>query len=156
MLEINLSKAAKSYGFNKVLDEFDLDVTSGERVALIGPNGCGKTTLLKIIAGIEKASSGAVSIRKGASIGLLTQTPPEVDDNCTVRQVLTRDLGKIYEIEQKILEIEEKLSHCTSDELDDLLHKYQPITKMTDRRINKICTLLFSRINNLKKKIENK
>lgn len=42
------------------------------------------------------------------------------------------------------------------EEFDDLLHKYQPITKMTDRRINKICTLLFSRINNLKKKIENK
>lgn len=42
------------------------------------------------------------------------------------------------------------------EEFDDLLHKYQSITKMTDRRINKICTLLFSRINNLKKKIENK
>ena len=42
------------------------------------------------------------------------------------------------------------------EEFDDLLHKYQPITRMTDRRINKICTLLFSRINNLKKKIENK
>ena len=42
------------------------------------------------------------------------------------------------------------------EEFDDLLYKYQPITKMTDRRINEICTLLFSRINNLKKKIENK
>ena len=42
------------------------------------------------------------------------------------------------------------------EEFDDLLHKYQPITKMTDRRINKICTLLFSRISKLKKKIENK
>ena len=40
------------------------------------------------------------------------------------------------------------------EEFDDLLHKYQPITKMTDRRINKICTLLFSRISKLKKKID--
>ncbi|MGM9881356.1 MAG: excisionase [Bacilli bacterium] len=42
------------------------------------------------------------------------------------------------------------------EEFDDLLHKYQPITKMTDRRINKICTLLFSRIIKLKKKIDSK
>ena len=42
------------------------------------------------------------------------------------------------------------------EEFDELLHKYQHITKMTDRRINKICTLLFSRINKLKKKIEDK
>ena len=42
------------------------------------------------------------------------------------------------------------------EEFDELLHKYQHITKMTDRRINKICTLLFSRINKLKKKIEEK
>lgn len=42
------------------------------------------------------------------------------------------------------------------EEFDDLLHKYQPITKMTDRRINKICTLLFSRISKLKKKIYSK
>lgn len=42
------------------------------------------------------------------------------------------------------------------EEFDKLLHKYQYITKMTDRRINKICTLLFSRINKLKKKIEEK
>ena len=40
------------------------------------------------------------------------------------------------------------------EEFDDLLHKYQNITKMTDRRINKICTLLFSRINKLKRIIE--
>lgn len=42
------------------------------------------------------------------------------------------------------------------EEFDELLHKYQHITKMTDRRINKICTLLFSRINKLKKKIDSK
>lgn len=42
------------------------------------------------------------------------------------------------------------------EEFDDLLHKYQSITKMTDRRINKICTLLFSRISKLKKKIDSK
>ncbi len=148
MLEINISKAKKSYGFKKVLDEFDLDITSGERVALIGPNGCGKTTLLKLIAGMEKTSSGIVATRKDASIGLLTQTPPNVDDNCTVRQVLTRDLGKIYLLEQKIAELENKMSNCSLDELDELLKTYGKLRDQfeflggyeIDTKVNKICT----------------
>lgn len=147
MLEINLSKAVKSYGFNKVLDEFDFDVTTGERVALIGPNGCGKTTLFKLIAGIEKASSGTVATRKEATIGLLTQTPPVVDDNCTVKQVLTRDLNKIYEIEGRLVELENKMSTCSQEQLDSLLKDYGKLRDTyeflggyeIETRINKIC-----------------
>ncbi len=147
MLEINLSKAVKSYGFNKVLDEFDFDVTTGERVALIGPNGCGKTTLFKLIAGIEKASSGTVATRKEATIGLLTQTPPVVDDNCTVKQVLTRDLNKIYEIESRLVELENKMSTCSQEQLDSLLKDYGKLRDTyeflggyeIETRINKIC-----------------
>ena len=110
MLEINLNKIVKSYGFDKILNEFDLDITSGERVALIGANGCGKTTLLKLIAGEEKASSGTMAICKGAKIGLLTQTPPKVSDDYTVRQVLIRCLEEIYTIEQKLFELEEMMT----------------------------------------------
>lgn len=148
MLEINLSKAVKSYGFNKVLDGFDFDVTTGERVALIGPNGCGKTTLFKLIAGIEKASSGTVATRKEATIGLLTQTPPVVDDSCTVKQVLTRDLSKVYEIESRLVELENKLSTCSQEQLDSLLKAYGKLRDAyeflggyeIETRINKICT----------------
>ena len=89
MLEIGLSKVVKSFGFKRVLDEFDFEATSGERIALIGPNGCGKTTLFRIIAGLESANSGLVSVRKNSTIGLLDQIPPKVSDDCTVKDVLT-------------------------------------------------------------------
>ena len=148
MLEINISKAIKSYGFNKVLDEFDFDVTTGERVALIGSNGCGKTTLFKIIAGIEKVSSGTVSTRKGATIGFLTQNPPEVEDICTVNEVLTRNISEVYDIEKKLEEVENKMSDCLPEELDSLLKEYGKLRESYDflggydleTKINKICS----------------
>ena len=64
MIEISMSKVNKTFGFKKVLDNFDFDAMSLDRIALIGPNGCGKTTLLKLIAGIENPNSGTISIRK--------------------------------------------------------------------------------------------
>ena len=54
MIEINLNKIIKSYGFNRVLDEFSLEIKTGEIVTLVGENGCGKSTILNIISGDEK------------------------------------------------------------------------------------------------------
>ena len=54
MIEININKAKRNFGFKKVLDGFDFEANTGDRIGLIGPNGCGKTTLFKIIA--EKRS----------------------------------------------------------------------------------------------------
>lgn len=69
MIEIELKDIRKNYGFKDVIDGLSFDVKTGERIAIIGENGCGKSTILKIIKGIERQDSGDVSIRKGASIG---------------------------------------------------------------------------------------
>ena len=67
MIEISLNKINKSYGFNPILKDFSFEIKSGERIALIGPNGCGKTTTLRIIMG-EDIDSGSINIRKSAII----------------------------------------------------------------------------------------
>lgn len=59
---IDVSKISKSYGQHRVLDRLNLQVQAGEIVALVGPNGVGKTTLLKIICHLEKADKGTVSV----------------------------------------------------------------------------------------------
>jgi ABC-type sugar transport system ATPase subunit len=64
MMEINIHNVSKNYGFNNILKEINLSIQKGEKVSLIGSNGCGKTTLLKIISGIENPTEGEVSIRK--------------------------------------------------------------------------------------------
>ena len=68
MIDINLNNVNKSYGFDKILNNINLNINKGEKVALIGSNGCGKSTLLKIIAGKETINSGEVSIKKGATL----------------------------------------------------------------------------------------
>ena len=90
MIEISLNKINKSYGFNNVLNNLSFDVKTNERVALIGSNGCGKTTTLKIIMGIESYDSGNISIRKESKIGYLTQMPPKEDDNVSAKSVYLR------------------------------------------------------------------
>ena len=65
MIEISLNKIEKTYGFNKILDGFSLDIKEGEIITLIGENGCGKSTILNIINKDESIDKGNISIRKG-------------------------------------------------------------------------------------------
>ena len=124
MMDISIVNAKKNYVFKNVLDGFDLDVTSGEKIGLIGPNGCGKTTLFKLITKEEGLDSGSISIRKGANVRLLSQMPPVVDDECTVRDILTRDFKDVFEIEAHMKELEKQMAVADPNELERILDHY--------------------------------
>lgn len=147
MIEISINNAEKSFGFKKILDGFALEATTGERIALIGPNGCGKTTLFRIISGEENLDKGMVSTRKGATIGLLSQMPPKVSDEVTVRDILLRSFENIFELEKKLREYEEKLASVPADKLESILKMYgrlqEEFTNLggyeIDEKVSKIC-----------------
>ena len=147
MIEIAMNNAKRNFGFKNVLDGFDLEATTGERIALIGPNGCGKTTIFKIIAGEEKLDSGIVTTRKGASIGLLSQIPPKVSDDYTVRDLLLKDFQKLFEVERKMRECEQKLATASPKDMDYLLSAYGKLQDYfqnmggyeIDEKVSKIC-----------------
>lgn len=124
MMDISIANAKKNYGFKNVLDGFALDVTSGEKIGLIGSNGCGKTTLFKLITKEEGLDSGSISIRKGANVRLLSQMPPVVDDECTVRDILTRDFKDVFEIEAHMKELEKQMAVADPNELERILDRY--------------------------------
>ena len=115
MIEISLNKINKNYGFNNVLKDLSFDIKTGERVALIGSNGCGKTTTLKIINAIEAPDSGSVNIRKGASIGYLCQIPNVEEDNVTGLDVYLRGVFDLIELENKINEFVSSMSNSDKD-----------------------------------------
>lgn len=73
---ISLSKVTLGYGGRVLLDAADLSVERGDRMSLIGRNGCGKTTLLKIMAGILRPDSGLVERAKNLSAAYLPQEVP--------------------------------------------------------------------------------
>jgi ATP-binding cassette subfamily F protein 3 len=78
----------KSYNLDVILEDISFSIVSGERVGLIGPNGCGKTTLLRILAGMDAPDQGHVSrLPIDLSIGYLPQSL-EIDPNITVGQLL--------------------------------------------------------------------
>ena len=147
MIEISINKGNKTFGFKNVLDEFNLEVTTGERIALIGSNGCGKTTLFNIIKGYEKLDKGIVAIRNGASVGLLSQMPPKVSDDVTVRDILTRHFEKVFVISNKLREYEEKMATIEPSKLDSVLNTYGQLQEQfislggyeIDEKVNKIC-----------------
>ena len=71
MLTVN--RISKQYADQEILREISFSLTAGERVGLVGPNGCGKTTLLKIMMGQETADGGTVTVSAETRIGYLAQ-----------------------------------------------------------------------------------
>lgn len=75
MIQLALNKLQKYYGATMVLEDITFEIHTGEKVGIVGSNGCGKSTLFKIIMGIEEYEKGMLSIRKGATLGYLEQMP---------------------------------------------------------------------------------
>ncbi len=84
---LSAEKLSKIYGDKTLFENISLGLDQGQKVALIGVNGCGKSSLLKILAGIDGADSGQLSYRKGIRIGYLPQEP-ELDPLKTVAEVV--------------------------------------------------------------------
>src|SRR5438874_12536047 len=76
---------ALAYGHQRLLESVTLSVAPGEKVGLVGRNGSGKTSLLRILAGHQEADSGEVARRRGLRIGYLPQEF-ELDDKLSVRE----------------------------------------------------------------------
>lgn len=105
MIEIELNNIKKNYGLKNVLDGVSFEIKTGERIALIGDNGSGKSTILKIISGEEKADSGKVNIRKEAEIGYLKQVYPNENDSIVVEEYLKRSFKKYFDMEKRLKEL---------------------------------------------------
>lgn len=149
MQEISLSKIKKTFGFDKnILDDFDFEANTGDKIALIGSNGSGKTTVFKIIIGEESIQEGTISIRKNASIGLLSQIPPQLGNDITIRKVLVQNLKEIFELEQKMRQTENKMAKITdSNKLNNIFKSYAKIQQdfetmngyEVESKVSKIC-----------------
>lgn len=93
MTEFSFSHVNKNFGFKPVLKDLSFEVMTGERAALIGRNGTGKSTILKLLAGEESPDSGEISLRRGANTALLEQIPPPARQR---RNRVRRALRAVY------------------------------------------------------------
>lgn len=72
---VTIEKITKSYGVKKIFDEISFGINTGDKIGVIGINGTGKSSILKIIAGVDTADMGNITYMNGIKIGYLPQTP---------------------------------------------------------------------------------
>lgn len=123
MIELELKEIEKYFGANRIFENITFQVERGECVGLIGRNGTGKTTIFKIISGIEKQDKGTLSIRKNSTIGYLHQIPNYPED-FKVKDVLKTAFKEQYDIRKELKVLEEKMAILKGKELDNILKKY--------------------------------
>jgi len=105
----------KSYGIQPIIQDISFSVNNGERVGLIGPNGCGKTTLMRILAGIEQPDSGTVALtRPNLRIGYLAQGM-DFDPEQTLQTALCLATVSQAELESEIASLAQALSVNPAD-----------------------------------------
>jgi len=147
MIELALKEIEKYFGGNSIFSNITFEVQMGGRVGLIGRNGCGKTTVFKIIAGIENLDKGSISIKKNSTIGYLHQIP-DYPEKFKVVDVLKIAFQIQYEINSKLKILEANMSSLKGNELEYELRKYGELNELyeakggyeIEEKMSKVCT----------------
>lgn len=142
-MEIKADKIHKAYGTITVLDDISFSLAKGQKAGLIGYNGTGKTTLLKILAGLVESDAGEVTVRKGAVLGYMPQDTSLVSDE-TIRDYVRRTSG-MAELEERMetspeamTEYEHRDGYTFYHRLDVMLAGFGLSDIGTDRPINSL------------------
>lgn len=122
MIEIGTNKLRKFYGVNKIFDNVTFELHSNEIIGLIGRNGTGKTTLMKILMGDEPAE-GNVFIRKGIKISYLNQIPIYEKTDSTI-DVLYKAFVNIQLLKKQMTILEKEMAIQVGLGLDKVMNRY--------------------------------
>lgn len=120
---LSVNNVDKTYVDNHILKGVSFHLNENDKAALIGINGCGKTTLLKIIMGIEHADNGAVTMSKDLSVGYLPQNAL-LDSAKTMYDEVLSVKQDMIDMESQIDALGQKMGETSGDELDALIHRH--------------------------------
>lgn len=156
-MRYQISKGYKSFGAQEIFGNITFEVKDKEKVAIVGRNGCGKTTLLKIIAQEESLDRGDVHKDKNITIGYLAQTS-FFDERHSVEEEFELIFEDLHRLEKQMQEISERMQYDTSEEVIALYGKYQHQHEMLGgytykSEINQIFTKFGFQISDLKKSV---
>jgi len=129
MALIDLFDIKKQYDIKLLLDGVDFHLNEGERVAIVGKNGCGKSTLMKIALGEEEPTEGKRVIDRSIQIEILSQQP-HFDASLNVREAIENELTELKEAKEKY----DRLSAEVAENFEDkkLLAEFETVTAYLD------------------------
>ncbi|WP_418764827.1 energy-dependent translational throttle protein EttA [Mailhella sp.] len=126
----SMNRVTKRHGQREVLKDISLGYFYGAKIGVLGLNGAGKSSLLKIMAGVDKAFDGDVVVAPGYSIGYLEQEPL-VDETRTVREVVEEGVQEVVDLVKEFNEINEKFADPDAD-MDALIERQAKVQEKMD------------------------
>lgn len=118
---------AVAYGHREIFSGLDCEIAEGARIGIVGPNGSGKTSLLRLIAGAQEPDSGAIHHSKGLRIGYVPQAPPLTTTGTLYEEILSAFAG-LQTLEQQIEEAAAEMANGSAEagrRHADLLHAFE-------------------------------
>jgi ATP-binding cassette ChvD family protein len=128
----NMMGVGKYYDKKPVLQDISLGYFYGAKIGVIGLNGSGKSSLLRIMAGVDKGFVGQTILSPGYSIGFLEQEP-QLDDSTTVREIVEEGVRETVDLLKEFESINEKFAEPMSDdEINGLLERQGKVQEKLD------------------------
>ena len=129
---ISIDNLKVEFGVKPLLDNVSFVINDKDRIALVGKNGAGKSTMLKIICGLQKPTSGNVAIPNDTTIGYLPQVM-NLQDNTTVREEVKKAFADISKMKERVDKLNEELAQRTDYESDSYMELVQKFTTEHER-----------------------
>lgn len=120
------------FGVKPLFEDVSFVVNDRDRIALVGKNGAGKSTMLKILCGLQKPTAGTVSVPNETTIGYLPQVMKLTDDT-TVREEAYKAFSDITRLKERVDELNRQLEERTDYESEEYLDLVQRFTNAHDR-----------------------
>ena len=131
---ISIDNLKVEFGVKPLFDNVNFVINDKDRIALVGKNGAGKSTMLKIICGLQKPTSGNVAIPNDTTIGYLPQVM-NLQDNTTVREEVKKAFADISKMKERVDKLNEELAQRTDYESDSYMELVQKFTTEHERYI---------------------